>query len=241
MKGIDIFRSSTRTPSTLLSSGLHPVATTSVLSSTTGELFTTVIMASTTKVSLDRGILSRFFSSRSRRPLWAKVRDALSVEGMASTRDAPVQPPPVTATSDAPGQPQPAPATSDPPLEPRLAAANTHGATDEAPAAPASRQNSETSRVELTIDSLRNYELVKPIPVLVESLGERHYVAEVPDLNITTSASNLSEILIVLKDSVTQTYDKLRIRRNLDSEQARQLKILESYIGKSKRSWLDIR
>jgi hypothetical protein len=160
---------------------------------------------------------------------------------VAATRDAPVQPQPGAATIDAPTQPQPAAAASDAPLETQSAAPTEDRPADEAPASPAPRQNSETSRVELTIDSLRNYELVKPIPVLVESLGERHYVAEVPDLNITTSASNLSEILIVLKDSVTQTYDKLRIRRNLDSEQARQLKILESYIGKSKRSWLDIR
>ncbi len=119
-------------------------------------------------------------------------------------------------------------------------AANADGLA-EAPAASLSKPTSGTSRVELTIDSLRTYELVKPIPVFVEALGERHYVAEVPDMNITTSASSLSEILIVLKDSVTQTYDRLRIRRNLEPEQARQLKMLETYIGKSKRGWLDRR
>ena len=240
MKGHEIFRSRTPTPSTLLSSGLHPVTTTSALNSTAGDLFTMVIMPSTTRVSLDRGTSSRSFSSHSRRPLWAKVRDALSVEGVAATRDAPVQQRP-EAAGDGPAPHQPAMTASEAPLEPQSAAPTADRPSGEPPAAPAPRQNSEPSRVELTIDSLRNYELVKPIPVLVESLGERHYVAEVPDLNITTSASNLSEILIVLKDSVTQTYDKLRIRRNLDSEQVRQLKILESYIGKSKRSWLDIR
>jgi len=122
-----------------------------------------------------------------------------------------------------------------------LAANNADGLADAAPAASLPKPTSEITRVELTIDSLRTYELVKPIPVFVETLGERHYVAEVPDLNITTSASSLSEILIVLKDSVTQTYDRLRIRRSLDPEQARQLKMLETYIGKSKRSWLDRR
>ncbi len=119
-------------------------------------------------------------------------------------------------------------------------AVNADTPTDAAEASLA-KPISGTSRVELTIDSLRTYELVKPIPVFVEALGERHYVAEVPDLNITTSASSLSEILIVLKDSVTQTYDRLRIRRNLEPEQARQLKMLETYIGKSKRGWLDRR
>ena len=241
MKGVEIIRSSTRTLSTLLSSGLHPVTTTSGLSSTAGELFATVVKASTTKVSLDRGASSRLFKTRSRRSLWARVQDALSVEGVAATRGAPAQPQPVGATLDAPAPSQPVAETLDAPVEPLPTAATAGGLGDETPGPPVARQNSETARVELTIDSLRNYELVKPIRVLVESLGERHYVAEVPDLNITTSASNLSEILIVLKDSVTQTYDKLRIRRNLDSEQTRQLKILESYIGKSKRSWLDIR
>ncbi len=239
MKGLQIIRSSTRTPSTLLSSGLHPISTTSGLNPTANELFTTVVTASTTKVSLDRTASSRRFSSRSRRPLWARVQDTLSVVGIAATPEAPAKPHP-TANSDglvnaanADGFVNAANADS--------LAANADGLADAAPAASLPKQNSEIARVELTIDSLRTYELVKPIPVFVESLGERHYVAEVPDLNITTSASSLSEILIVLKDSVTQTYDRLRIRRSLDPEQARQLKMLETYIGKSKRSWLDRR
>jgi hypothetical protein len=215
MSGIEIIRSSTRTPSTLLSSRLHPITTTSGINTTAEELFTTVVIASTTKVSLDRTAPSRLSSTRSRRSLWARVQDAPSAEGL-------------TATREAPGKPY-------------AVAADVDGLANAAPAASLPKQNSETARVELTIDSLRTYELSKPIPVFVESLGERHYVAEVPDLNITTSSSSLSEILIVLKDSVTQTYDRLRIRRDLDPEQARQLKILETYIGKSKRGWLDRR
>ena len=43
MKGLQIIRSSTRTPSTLLSSGLHPISTTSGLNPTAKELFTTVV------------------------------------------------------------------------------------------------------------------------------------------------------------------------------------------------------
>ncbi len=137
------------------------------------------------------------------------------------------------ANAEAPAETANSDGLADPPAVDDMA--------DAKPPASLPKPTSETARVELTIDSLRNYELVKPIPVFVESLGDRHYVAEVPDLNITTSASSLSEILIVLKDSVTQTYDRLRIRRNLDPEQARQLKTLETYIGKSKRSWLDRR
>jgi hypothetical protein len=241
MNGLEIIRSSTRTPSTLFSSGLHLVTTTSGLNATAEEPFTTVVVASTTKVSLDRTAASRVVSTRSRRSLWSRVQDALSVEGIAATRDVPRQSNPGADNTDglagaAKGDGPDGASSGDGPVD----AVNAGGFAD-APAASLPKAKSETSRVELTIDSLRTYELVKPIPVFVESVGERHYVAEVPDLNITTSASSLSEILIVLKDSVTQTYDKLRIRRSLDPEQTRQLKMLEKYIGKSKRGWLDRR
>jgi hypothetical protein len=232
MNGLKIISSNTRTPSRLVSSGLHPTTTTSGLNTTAEELVTTVVLASTAMVNLDRTASSRLLSTRARRALWARVQDALSVEGITATRRPPRKPDANTMKEDV----APDAANGDGPGD----TANADGLAD-TPAASLPEPTSGTSRVELTIDSLRTYELVKPIPVFVESLGERHYVAEVPDLNITTSASSLSEILIVLKDSVTQTYDKLRIRRSLDPEQARQLKMLEKYIGKSKRGWLDRR
>jgi hypothetical protein len=229
---LKIISSNTWTPSTLVSSGLHPTTTTAGLNTTAEELVTTVVLASTAIVNLDRTAPSRFLSSRARRALWARVQDAPSVEGIAATRG----PPGKTDANAVNEDGAPDAVNADTPTD----AANVDGLADEA-AASLPKPISGTSRVELTIDSLRTYELVKPIPVFVEALGERHYVAEVPDLNITTSASSLSEILIVLKDSVTQTYDRLRIRRNLEPEQARQLKMLETYIGESKRGWLDRR
>ena len=232
MNCLKIINSDTWTPSTLVSSGLHPTTTTSGLNTTSEELVTTVVLASTAMVALDRTASSRLLSSRARRSLWARVQDSLSVEGMAATRGPSAKPDANAMNEEGVSEAVIAYTSTD--------AANSDGLAD-ATAASLSKPTSGTSRVELTIDSLRTYELVKPIPVFVEALGERHYVAEVPDLNITTSASSLSEILIVLKDSVTQTYDRLRIRRNLEPEQARQLKMLETYIGKSKRGWLDRR
>ena len=233
MNRLQIFSSKTRTPWTLVSSGLHPTTTTSGLNTTAEELVTTVVLASTAMVNLDRTAASRLLSSRARRSLWARVQDSLTVvEGMSATRGPSARPDANTINEDGASGAVNADAPAD--------AVNADGLADAA-AASLSKPISGTSRVELTIDSLRTYELVKPIPVFVEALGERHYVAEVADLNITTSASSLSEILIVLKDSVTQTYDRLRIRKNLEPEQARQLKMLETYIGKSKRGWLDRR
>jgi hypothetical protein len=229
MNGLKIIISNTWTPSRLVSSGLHPTTTTSGLNTTAEELVTTMVLASTAIVNVDRTASPRLLSSRARRSLWARVQDALSVEGMTATRG-PLEKPDANATNED--------GASD--TVNAYAPIDTANADGIAEALAASKPTSGTSRVELTIDSLRTYELVKPIPVFVESLGERHYVADVPDLNITTSASSLSEILIVLKDSVTQTYDKLRIRRSLDPEQTRQLKMLEKYIGKSKRGgWTD--
>jgi hypothetical protein len=250
MKRLKIISSDTWTPSTLVSSGLHPTTTTSGLNTTAEELVTTVVLASTAVVNLDRTASSRLLSSRARRSVWARVQDSLSVEGMTATCGPPAKPDANAMNEDGASEAVIAYTPTD--------AANAYAPTDaanaytptnaansdelaDAPAASPSKPTSGTSRVELTIDSLRTYQLVKPIPVFVEALGERHYVAEVPDMNITTSASSLSEILIVLKDSVTQTYDRLRIRRNLEPEQARQLKMLETYIGKSKRGWLDRR
>jgi hypothetical protein len=242
MNELEIIRSSTRTPSTSVSSGLHPATTISVLKTTPEEVFTTVVTAMTIRVSLDPSASSRMLSSNPRRSRWTRVQDALSVEGMAATREPSAKPPADAPIADGLVGVANAERHADPPDAATLAdPVSTDGLADAAPASPLPKPTSEASRVELTIDSLRNYELVRPIPVFVESLGDRHYVAEVPDLNITTSASNLSEILIVLKDSVTQTYDRLRIRRNLDPEEARQLKMLETYVGKSKRSWLDRR
>jgi hypothetical protein len=250
MNELEVIRWSTRTPSRLVSSGLHPVATTTGVK-TAAELSTTIVTASAA-VSLGRTNPSRLLNSRAQPPRWAKVRDALSVAGLAAERRRPAPPRPAVPGADGTG-----PIVAADNVVP-LAIAGAPVATLEMeglaevaapePRAEAAAANSAskpaigTSKIELTIDSLRSYELVKPIPVFVESLGERHYVAEVPDLNITTSASSLSEILIVLKNSITQTYDELRIRKNQDPEQARQLKALEAYIGKSKRSgWLDRR
>jgi hypothetical protein len=232
MNRLNIISSNTWTPWTLISSGLHPTTTTSGLNRTAEELVTTVVLAPTARANLGRTASSRLLSSRARRSLWARVQDAPSVEGMTATRRPPGKPDANAMNEDGASDAVNADASTD--------AANADGLAEAAEAS-LSKPISGTSRVELTIDSLRTYELVKRIPVFVEALGERHYVAEVPDMNITTSASSLSEILIVLKDSVTQTYDGLRIRRNLEPEQARQLKMLETYIGKSKRGWLDRR
>jgi hypothetical protein len=251
MDAHQIIKSSSRTPSTFVSSRLHPITSTSHLNAAAEQSLTTVVMASTSSVSLNRSAPSQLLTNRALRPQWARVRHALSMAGLAATRGEPDRPRAAAPDHRIVAEATDAGRVAEPANSAALAEANAgaasaesangEGSVDSIAANPVPKTASGTSRVELTIDSLRTYELVKPIPVFVESLGERHYVAEVPDLNINTSASSLSEILIVLKDSITQAYDELRIRRSLDPQQARQLKMLERYIGKSKRGWLERR
>lgn len=234
MNRLNIVKSSTWTPTERVSSGLNPVTTMTGLSAAAEELVTTMTTASTAAINLDRVAQPRSLGTRSRHFLWVRVQPALSVGGMVATRGPAREPLAISpydtgAVGDA-GR--------------GINAGDSGGAAnnaDTAPPASPPKPPSAISRVELTIDSLRNYELIRPIPVVVESLGERNFVAEMPDLNISTSASNQSDILITLKDRIAQVYDGLRIKKNLDSEQTRQLKLLETYIGKARRSWLDRR
>ena len=92
-------------------------------------------------------------------------------------------------------------------------------------------------RVQITIDSLQNYELVKPIPVIVDSLADKIFTAEVPDLNLSISENSLGGALLFLKDRITTIYEEYRMKKTLDPEQSRCLEILQTYIGKTKRNW----
>lgn len=92
-------------------------------------------------------------------------------------------------------------------------------------------------KIELAIDSLQNYEVIKPIPVLIESLGDKVFVAEAPDLNLSTSGNSVGAAFLMLKEQIAATYEGHRSKKGLDSERARQLAIMDKYIGKSKRHW----
>ena len=108
--------------------------------------------------------------------------------------------------------------------------------TGAAPSQPASRP-SRLERIELAIDSLQNYELLKPIPVLVESLGDKVFVAEAPDLNISTTGNSVGAAFLLLKEQILSTYEGNRSKRVSDSDRARQLGTFETYIGRPRRHW----
>jgi hypothetical protein len=95
-----------------------------------------------------------------------------------------------------------------------------------------------TEKVELTIDSLQNYELLKPIRVVVESLGDKVFVAEAPELNVSTTGNSVGGALILLKDHISTVYEGYTSKKNLDAERTRQFKVFETYIGRPRRNWM---
>jgi hypothetical protein len=92
-------------------------------------------------------------------------------------------------------------------------------------------------RVQLAIDALQNYELLKPIPVVVESLSNKLFIAEAPDLNISMSDTSLAGVLLLLKDHITTIYEEFRMKKTMNPKETRQLEILQMYIGKTRRNW----
>ena len=125
-------------------------------------------------------------------------------------------------------------APRSPPQMPGISAPETppNPAATEEPPKPA-----RAERIQLAIDSLQNYEILKPIPVLVESLGDSVFVAEAPDLNVSITGNSVGSAFLLLKDHIINIYEGYRSKKGLDSERARQLLIFDEYIGKTRRHW----
>jgi hypothetical protein len=234
MSGLNVFSATTAIPAAWISSRLHPIAMIAGLRAEDEELVTTALSASAASFKLHRVSQTRSRPARARRLIWFRLQPVLSVGGISPT-------PEPTRKSLAPAPAAAALAIPSTAAEVAATAFAAETAIEPPPEMPAPKPPSAISRVELTIDSLRTYDLSRPIPVVVESLGERNFVAEMPDLNISVSASNPSEIIIALKDRIAQVYDSLRILKHPDAEQARHLGILETYIVKTRRGWLDRR
>jgi len=102
---------------------------------------------------------------------------------------------------------------------------------------PATKRSAGVEKIELAIDKLPNHELIKPIPVLIESLGDKVFIAEVPGLEISITGNSMGGVLLQLKEHIANIYEGHRASNNLKQEGARQLKLLEAYIGKTRRNW----
>lgn len=98
-------------------------------------------------------------------------------------------------------------------------------------------RTTKVERIELAIDSIQGYDLIKPIPVLIESLGDKVFVAEAPDLNLSTTGNSVGAAFLMLKEQIITTYEGDRSKKGPDPQRTQQLATLEQYIGKPRRHW----
>jgi predicted RNase H-like HicB family nuclease len=208
MKSSNIVHSSIWMPSVFVSSGSPLKAKTSVLPTRTENIFAMAVPAPDAVISSNRIASSRLTSNRGQRSQWLEAQSSVSVEAVLAASTPPQQ----TGTG-------------------------TPDFVAKAASAEALPKPSRTERIELAIDSLQNYELIKPIPVLIESLGDKVFVAEAPDLNVSTTGNSVGAAFLLLKEHIITTYEGYRSKKGLDSERTRQLGIFDKYIGKAKRHW----
>jgi hypothetical protein len=92
-------------------------------------------------------------------------------------------------------------------------------------------------RIEMTIDSLQNYDLLRPIPVVIEALGDRLFSAQAPVLEIAITGSSISGAFLQLKEQIAATYEQCRQKSTVTPERLHQLGLFQAYIGKARRGW----
>jgi hypothetical protein len=95
----------------------------------------------------------------------------------------------------------------------------------------------QLAEVHVEIDVLQYYDLAKPIPVVIKTLGKRTFEAEVPELNISTTGSSLPGALLAIKEQIVSLLERFRGRKVLTPEQQRQLAALEQYVSGPRRNW----
>lgn len=177
--------------------------------------FTTTAEAATTLTSTNRTAVSRILTNRARGSLWVSFQPPRPVEDAAVPRESSR----ILGTEEG--------TSGDPRDLPPEATSPT----------PAPKKMAGAERIELAIDKLPNHELIKPIPVLIESLGDKVFIAEVPGLDISITGNSMGGVLLQLKEHIANVYEASRTSNNLKPEGARQLKALETYIGKTRRNW----
>jgi hypothetical protein len=89
--------------------------------------------------------------------------------------------------------------------------------------------------IDLRIDSLPCYEIIKELPVKVECLNDDEFLAEIPDVNIGMTGDTVSEAFRLLKEHVQAVFRRYKSKEKLGPEPSRQLKYLEQYIGGKKQ------
>ena len=210
----NIVHSTSSAAKVFVSTASRPSTSLSLLDTSAAGCFMMRAVAATALTSTSRAGFSRILTNRARGSLWVSSQSPRP-EGAAVPRE-PTQ---TLVTEEA--------ASSNPRDLPPEPASFT----------PAPKKLAGAEKIELVIDKLPNHELIKPIPVLIESLGDKVFIAEVPGLDISITGNSMGGVLLQLKEHITSIYEANRTSNNLKPEAARQLKVLETYIGKTRRNW----
>lgn len=203
--------SSSWSPVVAASSAVVQTATTAVSFASTAESCVQATQATTT-LRLTSGAASlRRVTSRARSPLRASGKLTAAAAAFQNTEATPRSDPAADASAS------PIPAVEKP-----------------AEAEPAPRPATE---VRLEIDGLQYYDLIKPIPVVIRTLGERAFEAEVAELNLSTTSSSLPSAFLGIKEQIVSLLERHRGKKSLNPERQLQLAALEKYISGPRRNW----
>jgi hypothetical protein len=186
----------------------------SISSTRTEATFTTAASATAVIISSNRNTASRWLRRQTGRAPVDRVQELAYADAEALTPTTGAVQRPDAGAQDPSGLVEPAPVLDHPKPRP------------------------QADKVELTIDSLQDHELLKPIRVVIEPLGDKVFVAEAPELNVSTSGTSVGGAFILLKGHISTIYEGYTSKKNLDSERARHFKLFETYIGRPRRKWM---
>jgi hypothetical protein len=98
-----------------------------------------------------------------------------------------------------------------------------------------------SNRIELIIDSLSHHDLIEPIPITIDPLGDTVFTASMRNVEIAATGNSIGEALLLLKEQIEATFDELnRQLAHLTQDQKTTLQLLHTYIAPQGRKlqWL---
>jgi hypothetical protein len=140
--------------------------------------------------------------------------------------------PPAPRSLDQPRRPEPEPE----PLPLHLTLEETDRSElllqTKAEAEPEEWQAPPSNRIEMIIDSLPHHQLIEPIPITIDPLGDSVFTASMRNVDIAATGNSVGEALLLLKEHIDATFEELnRQLAHLTYDQKKTLQMLHTYIA----------
>jgi hypothetical protein len=97
-------------------------------------------------------------------------------------------------------------------------------------AEPEQQLAAEAHRIELTIDSLPELELIEAIPVTVVSLGDKLFTATVMAIGLSGTGDTIGDALVTVKEQILVQYKQLTRMTIRDEDEEEHFQYLNSHI-----------